>query len=88
MQFAKTFGPKMQIGEFSNRETAEIFKSCVFTNNDGDRTFVHFSSKMGALSPQEIAYNKHSLQVIQYTSGSYILCKQGEGAWEDVDLGL
>jgi len=88
MQFAKSFGPKMQVGEFVNRESAEVFKSCVFTKPDGDRTFVHFSSKMGVLTPAQIAAQKHDLQVIQYTSGSYILCKQGENTWEDVDLGL
>lgn len=85
--FAKEFGPKMQVGEFVNKETGEDFKSCIFTNGE-TRTFVAFSSKMGPLSPKEIATKKNELQVVQLESGHYSLCKQGENTWEDVDLGL
>lgn len=85
--FAKQFGPKMQVGEFVNKETGEDFKSCIFTNGE-TRTFVAFSSKMGVLSPREIAAKKNELQVVQLESGHYNLCKQGENTWEDVDLGL
>lgn len=85
--FAKQFGPKMQVGEFVNKETGEDFKSCIFTNGE-TRTFVAFSSKMGSLSPREIAAKKNELQVVQLESGHYSLCKQGENTWEDVDLGL
>ena len=85
--FAKKFGPKTQVGEFVNKETGEDFKSCIFTNGE-TRTFVAFSSKMGPLSPREIAAKKNELQVVQLESGHYSLCKQGENIWEDVDLGL
>lgn len=85
--FAKEFGSKMQVGEFVNKETGEDFKSCIFTNGE-TRTFVAFSSKMGPLSPREIAAKKNELQVVQLESGHYSLCKQGENTWEDVDLGL
>lgn len=85
--FAKEFGPKMQVGEFVNKETGEDFKSCIFTNGE-TKTFVAFSSKMGVLSPREIAAKKNELQVVQLESGHYSLCKQGENTWEDVDLGL
>lgn len=85
--FAKEFGPKMQVGEFVNKETGEDFKSCIFTNGEA-RTFVAFSSKMVPLSPREIAAKKNELQVVQLESGHYSLCKQGENTWEDVDLGL
>lgn len=85
--FAKEFGPKMQVGEFVNKETGEDFKSCIFTNGE-TRTFVAFSSKMGVLSPREIAAKKNELQVVQLESGHYSLCKQGENTWEDIDLGL
>ena len=85
--FAKLFGTKMQVGEFVNKETGEDFKSCIFTNGE-TRTFVAFSSKMGPLSPREIAAKKDELQVVQLESGHYSLCKQGENTWEDVDLGL
>ena len=85
--FARQFGPKMQVGEFVNKETGENFKSCIFTNGE-TRTFVAFSSKMGPLSPREIAAKKNELQVVQLESGHYSLCKQGENTWEEVDLGL
>ena len=85
--FARLFGPKMQVGEFVNKETGEDFKSCIFTNGE-TTTFVAFSSKMGPLSPREIAAKKNELQVVQLESGHYSLCKQGENTWEDVDLGL
>lgn len=85
--FARQFGPKMQVGEFVNKETGEDFKSCIFTNGE-TRTFVAFSSKMGVLSPREIASKKNELQVVQLESGHYSLCKQGENTWEEVDLGL
>ena len=84
--FAKAHG-KMQVGEFANKETGEVFKSCIFSDGDS-RCFVAFSSKMGELSPREIAAKKDELQVVQLESGNYTLCKVGQNAWEDVDLGL
>jgi len=86
--FAKSHG-KMQVGEFVNKETGETFKSCIFTNpSDDTRTFVAFSSNLGILSPREIASQKDDLQVVELESGNYSLCKAGNNAWEDVDLGL
>lgn len=85
--FARSHG-KMQVGEFANKETGEVFKSCIFTDQQGDRCFVAFSSKMGELTPREIAAMKDDLQVVQLESGNFSLCKQGQNAWEDVDLGL
>lgn len=87
MAFAKEFGPKMQVGQFANKETGEEFHSCIFTKGD-DRTFVAFSSKMGELTPKDIVAQKDELQVVQLQSGNYSLCKQGAGSWEIVDLGL
>ena len=54
--FARSHG-KMQVGEFANKETGEVFKSCIFTDpaDSGNRCFVAFSSKMGELTPREIA---------------------------------
>ena len=85
--FARSHG-KMQVGEFANKETGEVFKSCIFTDADQNRCFVAFSSKMGELTPREIATMKDELQVVQLESGNFSLCKQGQNAWEDVDLGL
>ena len=88
LAFAKTHG-KMQVGDFVNKETGEAFKSCIFTNpEDNSRCFVAFSSKMGELTPREIAEQKDSLQVVELETGNYSLCKQGANAWEDVELGL
>lgn len=84
--FAKSHG-KMQVGEFANKETGEVFKSCIFTNpTDNSRTFVAFSSKLGEMTPSEIVAAKDDLQVVQLESGNYSLCKQGSNAWQDVDL--
>ena len=86
--FAKSHG-KMQVGDFVNGETGEAFKSCIFTNPvDNSRCFVAFSSRMGELSPSEIAAQKDSLQVVELESGNYSLCKQGDNAWQDVELGF
>jgi hypothetical protein len=41
---------------------------------------------MGELTPREIAAMKDELQVVQLESGNFSLCKQGQNAWEDVDL--
>jgi hypothetical protein len=83
--FARSHG-KMQVGEFTNSETGEVFKSCIFTAPDNSRCFVAFSSKMGELTPREIVAMKDQLQVVELESGHYSLCKQGQNAWEDVLL--
>lgn len=91
LSFAKKFGPKMQVGEFVNSDTGDKFKSCIFTKGD-TRTFVAFSSKLGVLSPRQIAAQKDDLQVVlcETKDGDdmYSLCRQGQDSWEDVDLGL
>lgn len=91
LSFAREFGPKMQVGEFVNSESGDKFKSCIFTKGD-TRTFVAFSSKLGVLSPREIAAQKDDLQVVlcETKDGDdmYSLCHQGQDSWEDVDLGL
>lgn len=75
----------MQVGAFVNQQTGESFKSCIFTDASNNRCFVAFSSKLGELTPQQIAAQKHDLQVVTMDSGSHILCKQGS-SWEDVEL--
>ena len=85
--FARSHG-KMQVGEFANKETGDVFKSCIFTDDQQNRCFVAFSSKMGELTPREIAAMKDDLQVVQLESGNFSLCKQGQNDWKDVDLGL
>ena len=87
ISFAKTHG-KMKVAPFVNRETGECFKSCAFIDSDEVITLVAFSSKLGELTPAEIAAQKDNLQVVQLESGTFKLCKAGNGSWEDVDLGL
>lgn len=85
LAFAREHG-KMQVGKFANKETGEAFKSCVFTQTDGTRCFVGFSSNLGELTPAEISARKNDLQVCELESGSYKLCSVGNNAWQDVDL--
>ena len=88
LAFAKSHG-KMQVGEFANKETGETFKSCIFTNpEDNSRCFVAFSSRLGEMTPAEIAAKKDDLQVVELESGNYSLCNVGANAWQDVELGL
>ena len=83
----------VHIGEFVNKKTGERFPSLVFDSKEVDeegkpkeRTFVHFSSKMGPLTNKQIKEQKDSLRVVKLESGNYSLCKEGENAWEDVDI--
>ena len=62
------------------------FKSVIFIDGS-DYCFVSFSSKLGELSSREIIAQKDQLQVVQLNSGTYKLCRRGEGnAWEDIVL--
>ena len=87
ISFAKSHG-RMKVAPFVNKETGEAFKSCAFLSPDGEVTLVAFSSKLGKLTPKQIAEQKDDLQVVQLESGSYKLCKTGHDTWKDVDLGL
>ena len=87
ISFAKTHG-RMKVAPFVNKETGECFKSCAFLGSEGEITLVAFSSKLGELTPKQIAAQKDDLQVVQLESGSFKLCKAGHDTWEDVDLGL
>ena len=87
ISFAKTHG-RMKVAPFVNRETGEYFKSCAFLSSEGEVTLVAFSSKLGELTPKQIAAQKDELQVVQLESGTYKLCKAGHDTWEDVDLGI
>jgi hypothetical protein len=87
---------KMQIGKFAKADetTGEVreFTSCVFTdpnnpNQQTNKTFVAFSSKLGTMSAKEIVNDVDNLQVVKLQeSGSFVLCKKGANTWEDVDF--
>ena len=87
ISFAKAHG-RMKVAPFVNKETGECFKSCAFLDSDGEITLVAFSSKLGELTPKQIAAQKDDLQVVQLESGSFKLCRAGKDSWEDVDLGI
>lgn len=87
LSFARAHG-KMKVASFINKENGDHFKSCAFVSPEGHTTLVSFSSKLGELTPQQIAAQKNSLQVVLLESGSYKLCKQGNDSWAEVDLGL
>ena len=87
LNFAKSHG-KMKVAPFTNKETGESFKSCAFIAEDDSITLVAFSSKLGELTPAEIAAQKNELQVVMLMSGTYKLCKKGADNWEEVDLGI
>ena len=85
--FAKQFGPEMRVGEFTNSQSGEIFRSCIFLKGD-EKTFVRFSKNLGELTPREIVQRKDDLQVVLLDTGKYSLCSKGANQWELVDLGL
>ena len=87
ISFAKSHG-RMKVAPFVNKETGECFKSCAFLSSEGEVTLVAFSSKLGELTPAQIAAQKYDLQVVELESGSFKLCKAGKDSWEDVDLGI
>ena len=87
ISFAKSHG-RMKVAPFVNSETKECFKSCAFIGSDGKITLVAFSSKLGELTPAQIAAQKNDLQVVELERGSFKLCKVGKDSWEDVDLGI
>lgn len=85
LAFAKEFG-RMFIGNFTNKETGEKFTACQF-GEQGNYTMVAFSEKLGTLTPREVVEQKDHLQVVKLSeSGSYVLCHQGENAWQEVGL--
>lgn len=89
LAFAREHG-KMQVGNFTNKETGEQFKSAVFSNEKG-RTFAHFSEKIrnkGIPTPATLARDYAKYQVVTNENGNFILCEQGENQWEDVNLPL
>lgn len=73
-EFTCEFGPKMQVKEYANGKTGDLFKSCVFTKGK-TRTFVSFSSKLGEHTKKELLDMKDELIVMKVQSGKYKLAK-------------
>ena len=85
LSFAASHG-KMKVAPFVNRDSGEVFKSCAFVDSENNITLVGFSRNLGELTPAQISSMKNELQVVQLTSGSFKLCRQGNSSWEDVEL--
>lgn len=73
-EFTSEFGPMMQVKEYANGKTGDLFKSCVFTKGK-TRTFVSFSSKLGEHTKKELLDMKDELIVMKVQSGKYKLAK-------------
>ncbi len=73
-EFTNEFGPKMQVKEYANGKTGDLFKSCVFSKGK-TRTFVAFSSKLGELTKKEILEMKDELIILRVQNGKYKLAK-------------
>lgn len=90
--FARTYGPKTQLGGFSKEdpETKQTssWQSIICTNAEGDKTYARLSPKLGTLKKEDISRMKAELQCVQLESGNWTLCKVGENSWEDIDLGI
>lgn len=88
VEFAKSHGRMKVTNELTNSLTGDTFKSCAFVSASGAVTMVGFSSNLGELTPAQIAAQKDSLQVVEFVSGNFKLCKRGTDSWAEVDLGF
>ena len=100
MEFARTHGrpkltqPSTHVNsytgeEFTSRSVAFVHPTEKDEQGRSKVTFVSFSSKLGELTPAEIAQRADTLQVVELAeSGNYTLCGLGEAAWEDIDIKL
>jgi len=52
------------------------------------RVFVSFSKNLGELTGKQIIALKDKLHVLRRDNGKYTLWQEGQGGWEDVDLGI
>lgn len=87
LAFARSHGNPKFCPQQVNKETGEIFDSLAFINKTTDEvTFVSISSKLGTMSSKKVAEMKDDLQVVEFDSGNFMLCKKGQNAWEDIDL--
>lgn len=69
LNFAKEYGPKVQIADCINNKTGDKFKCVVFGEKD-NRTLVAFSSKLGELTAKEMIERKHQLKVKKWSKGN------------------
>lgn len=88
IDFAREYGPRMQVGKFTNKDTGKSYQACVFIQRDGTQTYVNFFSELGELTPDEISKRKNELKVGFTASNKLYLHDEDVNMWEDVKLGL
>ena len=88
-EFCRANG-KMKRGTFTtvdpDTHQPRTFQSLVFPDSPKGMTFLSFSSNLGELSHAELKAQRADLQVVELESGTFKLCRKGEGAWEDEDI--
>lgn len=85
-EFAKKFD-RMKVGECTNHETGEVFKSCIFFKGT-TLTFVNFHKTIGVLTKEEINKRKMELKVGRTSNNKYYLYVGKDNFPNDVDLNL
>lgn len=86
LDFAREFGPKMQIGEHTYNN--KVFHTCIFIKPNGEITDVRFFSQLGELTKEQIRDRKAELFVGKMKSGKYYLHDENVEKWEEVDFSL
>lgn len=85
-EFTKKFD-KMKVGDCTNHETEEVFKSCIFFKSN-TLTFVNFHKTIGVLTQEEINKRKSELKVGRTSNNKYYLYVGKDNFPNDVDLNL
>ena len=75
LEFAKRY-KHFKVGSFRN-DSSESFKRCLFYNDTNSIIEVHFSSRYGELTPEQIKNQKDSLKIVELSNGKYILTHKG-----------
>lgn len=88
LDFAREYGPKMQVRGYTNNSTGEPFKLCVFIDNSGKETSVRFLSQLGELTSSEISARKNNLKIGKMSNNKLYLYDKDINEWETIDLGL
>lgn len=86
LDFAKKYGPEMKVGTFTNKNTGEEYRVCVFIRENGKRTYVRFFSQLGELTPFEISQRKNDLKVGITEADKFYLHDNNVKIWETVNL--
>lgn len=85
-EFAKKFD-RMKVGDCTNHETEEVFKSCIFFKSN-TLTFVNFHKTIGVLTQKEINKRKDELKVGRTSNNKYYLYTGKDNFPNEVDLNL